>query len=107
MVIYYYSQVIFSNNLFDQVVRAVLLELVRLCIESQVVVFRPDIAHTFTFIVKAAFVVVVIDFDEFASIYTDEFLYIGTDSGCRCDLAFGASSCGAVADLPGLSILSC
>lgn len=53
---------------------------------------------------KAAFVI-VIDFDDFASIYTDGWLQFGTGSGFLCDPAIGASSCGAVAGLPGLSML--
>lgn len=59
---------------------------------------------TFTLIVEAASVI-IIDLDNFASIGTDGLLYCGTGSRCLCDLAIGAGNDGAVANLPGLSIL--
>lgn len=64
----------------------------------------PDTAYTLTCTARAASVV-IIDLDGLASIDTDG-LCFGAESLCLCDLAIDTSSSGAVAHLPGLSILS-
>lgn len=49
--------------------------------------------------------ILFIDLDRFPPIGTDGEGYIWTDCSCDCYLAFDASSCGAIASIPGLSIL--
>lgn len=59
---------------------------------------------TLTFIVEATSII-IIDLDCFTAIDTDELLGCWTWSDCLCNFAIDACCCGAVANLPRLSIL--